>query len=188
LSAVLATFLYFEQADIAQRSFTDRALRAAFFANVDLAVNVLTLAAQFLLTSRILKRLGVAVTLTLLPALSVAGFLLLGFAPVLWAIVALQVARRAVDFAVARPTREILFTVVPREDKYKAKSFIDTFVYRAGDQIGAWAYALMGLAGLSAAGISFAAAPLSLLWLVNGLWLGRRQERMARGITGSGGA
>jgi AAA family ATP:ADP antiporter len=180
LFTVLSTFLYFQQADIAKASFTDRGARTAFFANVDLAVNVLTLAIQLFLTGRVLKRLGVALTLTLLPAVSAVGFLLLGLAPTLWAIVALQVLRRAGNFAVARPTREILFTVMPREDKYKAKSFIDTFVYRAGDQVGAWVYALMVAAGLSVAGISFVAVPLSLIWLFNGLWLGRRQEKLVR--------
>jgi AAA family ATP:ADP antiporter len=182
LLAVLYTFLYFQQADIAQKSFTDRNSRTAFFAGIDLAVNVLTLGIQLLFTGRILKRLGVALTLTLLPALSVAGFLLLGAAPVLWTLVGVQVLRRAADFAVARPAREILFTVVPREDKYKAKSFIDTFVYRAGDQIGAWSYALMGSLGLAATGISFVAVLLSAAWLANGLWLGRRQEKLAQTI------
>jgi len=70
--------------------------------------------------------------------------------------------------------------VVPREDKYKAKSFIDTFVYRAGDQLGAWSYAGMGFLGLGLAGISLAAVPISLVWLINGLWLGRRNEALAR--------
>ena len=124
--------------------------------------------------------LGVALTLTLLPALSVAGFFVLGFAPTLWAVVIFQVLRRAGNFAVARPTRETCFTVVPREDKYKAKSFIDTFVYRAGDQLGAWSYAGMAFLGLGLAGISLAAVPISLLWLFNGLWLGRRNEALAR--------
>jgi AAA family ATP:ADP antiporter len=178
LLAVLSTYLYFQQAEIVRQNFTDRALRTAFFANVDLAVNVLTLAIQLFLTGRILKALGVAITLTLLPALSAAGFLLLGVAPGLWAIVAVQVLRRAGNFAVAAPTREILFTVTSREDKYKAKSFIDTFVYRAGDQIGAWSYAWMGLLGMGVAGIGFAAVPISIVWLLNGLWLGRRQEQL----------
>jgi AAA family ATP:ADP antiporter len=127
----------------------------------------------------------VALTLTLLPAVSAVGFLLLGLAPVLWAIVALQVLRRAGNFAVARPTREVLYTVMPREDKYKAKSFIDTFVYRAGDQLGAWSYAAMAAAGLSLAGIGFAAVPVSLVWLLNGWWLGRRQERMSLSAVGT---
>jgi AAA family ATP:ADP antiporter len=179
LFTVLSTFLYFQQADIAKHSFTDRAARTAFFANVDLAVNTLTLVIQLFLTGRIIKALGVAVTLTLLPALSVAGFAVVGFAPTLWAIVIFQVVRRAGNFAVARPTRETCFTVLPREDKYKAKSFIDTFVYRAGDQIGAWSYAGMGLLGLGLAGISLAAVPIALIWLFNGLQLGRRNEKLA---------
>ena len=180
LFTILSTFLYFQQADIAKKAFTDRAARTAFFANIDLAVNVLTLMIQVFLTGRIIRRLGVAVTLTLLPALSVAGFAAVGFAPVLWPIVTFQVLRRAGNFAVARPTRETCFTVLPREDKYKAKSFIDTFVYRAGDQVGAWSYAGLAFFGLGLAGISLAAVPICIVWLVNGLWLGRRNEALAR--------
>ncbi|HEX7128238.1 MAG TPA: MFS transporter [Thermodesulfobacteriota bacterium] len=181
LFTVLSTFLYFQQASIVAESFADRAARTVFFANVDLAVNTLTLLAQVFVTGRVLAALGVALTLTLLPALSVLGFLALGVAPTLAVIVAFQVLRRAGNFAVARPTREILFTVLGREDKYKAKSFIDTFVYRAGDQAGAWSYALMGLLGLGVSGIGLVAVPISLAWLLNALWLGRRQEAMARG-------
>jgi AAA family ATP:ADP antiporter len=80
---------------------------------------------------------------------------------------------------VARPTREVLFTVIPREDKYKAKSFIDTVIYRGGDQIGAWSYALLSFVGLGMAGIAFVAVPLSAAWLLNGFWLGREQEAKA---------
>ncbi len=180
LLAILYTFLYFQQAEIAQKAFTNRDARTAFFAQMDLAVNALTLAAQLLLTGPVLKRLGVIVTLAAMPVLSVAGFLWLGFAPVLWVLVVVQVLRRTADYALSRPAREILFTVVPQEDKYKAKSFIDTFVYRAGDQIGAWGYALLAWLGLAAGGISLAGAALSAAWLINSLWLGRRQERLAR--------
>jgi ATP:ADP antiporter, AAA family len=119
------------------------------------------------------------VTLTLLPALSVLGFATLGLAPTVAIIVVFQVLRRAGNFAVARPTREVLFTVIPREDKYKAKNFIDTVVYRTGDQIGAWSYALLSFLGLGISGIAFAAVPISAAWLLNGLWLGRKQEAMA---------
>jgi AAA family ATP:ADP antiporter len=90
-----------------------------------------------------------------------------------------QVLRRAGNFALARPTREVLFTVVPREDKYKAKSFIDTVIYRAGDQVGAWSYAGLGFLGLAMTGISIAAVPISIAWLLNALWLGGRQESLA---------
>jgi AAA family ATP:ADP antiporter len=150
-----------------------------FFARVDLLVNVLTLGIQLFLTARILRLLGVALTLSVLPALSVFGFFTLGLVPTVAAIVVLQVLRRAGNFALARPTRELLFTVIPREDKYKAKSFIDTAVYRAGDQIGAWSYGLLSFLGLGIAGVAFVAVPLSAAWLLNALWLGRKQEAMA---------
>ena len=102
-------------------------------------------------------------------------------APSLGAIAVFQVIRRAGDYAIARPTREVLFTVVPREDRYKAKSFIDTFVYRLGDQVGAWSMALMRGFGETATAIAMVAMPVALLWLFNALWLGRRQAALAEG-------
>ena len=116
-------------------------------------------------------------TLALLPALSVLGFGVLAVLPSVGAVVAFQVLRRGGNFAIARPTRETLYTVVPREDRYKAKAFIDTVIYRLGDQIGAWATPLLG--GHGHAAIALAAIPLSALWLVESMWLGRRQEAMA---------
>jgi ATP:ADP antiporter, AAA family len=178
LYSVTSTFLYFEQAAIVNRSFADRAARTAFFAQVDLVVNVLTLGVQLFLTDRLLRSLGVALTLTLLPALSMVGFAALGLVPTVAIIVLFQVLRRTSNFAVARPTREVLFTVIPREDKYKAKSFIDTVIYRSGDQVGAWSYALLSALGLSLTGIALAAVPLSVGWLLNSFWLGREQERL----------
>ncbi|MDP4022187.1 MFS transporter [Methylobacterium sp. NEAU 140] len=177
LFSVTSTFLYFEQAGIAKRSFPDRASQTAFFASVDLAVNVLTLGVQLFLTGRIVNRLGVGVTLALLPAFSVLGFAALAVTPTIAVIVAFQVLRRAGNFAIARPIREVLFTVVPREDRYKSKAFIDTVVYRLGDQVGAWSFTGIGALGLGAAGVAGAAVPLSVLWLLNSLWLGRAQER-----------
>ena len=177
LFSVTSTFLYFEQAGIAKRSFPDRGAQTAFFASVDLAVNVLTLGVQLFLTGRIVNRLGVALTLALLPAFSIIGFAALAVAPTIGVIVAFQVLRRAGNFAIARPVREVLFTVVPREDRYKAKSFIDTVVYRLGDQVGAWSFTGIQGAGLGSTGIAGAAIPLSVAWLVNSLWLGHAQER-----------
>jgi ATP:ADP antiporter, AAA family len=91
-----------------------------------------------------------------------------------------QVLRRSSDYALARPAREVLYTVLPREDRYKAKSFIDTVVYRAGDQVGAWSFALFssGL-GLSSKQIGLVAVVVSAGWLANGLWLGRKQDAMS---------
>ena len=185
LFAITSTFLYFQQAEIARQSFADRGARTAFFARIDLWVNVLTLGAQLFLTGRVLRAIGVALTLAMLPALSVLGFGTLAMTPTLAVLVIYQVLRRAGNFAFARPSREVLFTVVPREDKYKAKSFIDTVIYRTGDQVGAWSYAALGFLGLAMTGISIVAVPISIAWLFNGLWLGRKQEGMAAAETES---
>lgn len=178
LFAVTSTFLYFQQADIVKQSFADRGARTAFFASVDLWVNVLTLGAQFFLTGQVLRLIGVALTLALLPLVSIVGFGTLALTPTIAVLVVYQVLRRAGNFAFARPSREVLFTVVPREDKYKAKSFIDTVIYRLGDQVGAWSYAGLGALGMSLTGISVLAVPVSVAWLINGLWLGRRQKSL----------
>ncbi|HTV46115.1 MAG TPA: MFS transporter [Stellaceae bacterium] len=179
LFAVTSTFLYFQQAGIVARSFHSHGAQTAFFATVDLCVNILTLAIQLLLTGRIVGLFGVALTLALLPALTIVGFGALALLPTIAAVAVFQVLRRAADYAIARPTREVLFTVVPREDRYKAKSFIDTAVYRTGDQLGAWSVALLRVLGLGVSGVAVVAIPIALAWLVNGLWLGRRQERLA---------
>ncbi|WP_027173354.1 MFS transporter [Methylobacterium sp. 10] len=176
LFSVTSTFLYFEQAGIAKRSFPDRGAQTAFFASVDLLVNLLTLGVQFFLTGRIVRRIGVGPALALLPAASILGFAALAVSPTITAIVAFQVFRRAGNFAIARPIREVLFTVVPREDRYKAKNFIDTVVYRTGDQIGAWSFAGIAALGLGSTAVAITAVPLSAAWLLNSLWLGRRQE------------
>jgi AAA family ATP:ADP antiporter len=169
LYTILSTFLYFQQVAIVDRSFATRAARTVFFARVDLLVNVLTLGAQFFLTAQLIKRVGVALTLAFVPALTVAGFGLLAFMPTVATVVGFTVLRRASNFGFARPARETLFTVVTREDKYKAKNFIDTVVYRVGDQVGAW----FGV------GAGVLAVPVAVVWVLNALWLGRRQDVLA---------
>jgi ATP:ADP antiporter, AAA family len=180
LYAVTSTFLYFQQAAVVSHSFESRAAQTAFFASVDLGVNALTLAVQLFLTGRILKRFGVGPTLSLLPLFSVIGFGAVALVPTLASVVGFQLIRRAGNFAIARPTREVLFTVLPREDRYKAKSFIDTAVYRLGDQLGAWSFALLTTLGLGLTQVSVVAAAVSGCWLANSWWLGRRQEVLAR--------
>ena len=179
LYTVAATVLYFQQAEIAASQFDDRAARTQFFASIDLAVNALTVVVQVFLTARVIAWFGVGATLAFLPALFVVGFIGLGTWPTVAVLVAFQVLRRAGNFALARPARETLYTVVSREDKYKAKNLIDTFVYRAGDQVGAWGYAALTATGLGLAGIAFAAAPLAALWVAVAVWLGRAQARRA---------
>jgi len=179
LYTVTATILYFQQAEIVELSFADRAARTVFFAHIDLAVNILTALTQIFLTGRIVRRIGVALSLAALPLVCVLGFAAMGVAPTLIAIAVFQVLRRSSNFAIARPCREMLYTVIPRSAKYKAKNFIDTFVYRFGDQVGAWSYSGLGALGLGAAAISLVAVPLAAIWIVIGLWLGRKQKEMA---------
>jgi AAA family ATP:ADP antiporter len=181
LFAITSTFLYFEQAAIVSRSFRDRGAQTAFFATVDLLVNVLTLGIQLFLTGPIVLALGVAVPLAFLPALTIVGFGALALAPTIMAIAVFQVVRRAADYGITRPAREVLYTVIPREDRYKAKSVIDTVVYRTGDQLGAWSVTLLRASGLGPATVSLVVIPIAAVWLVNALWLGRRQERLAAG-------
>ncbi|MBP0493176.1 NTP/NDP exchange transporter [Pararoseomonas indoligenes] len=178
LYSVTSTFLYSQQA-IAAAAYPSRAARTEFFANIDLIVNVLTLVAQVFLTGRAIAFMGVALTLSVLPLFSVIGFGALAAVPSVAVLVAAQVSRRVSNFALARPTREVLFTSLPREDKYKSKNFIDTVVYRTGDQLGIWTASLLTWSGLGMSGVAVWAVPISVVWLVVAYWLGRQQERRA---------
>jgi len=93
-------------------------------------------------------------------------------------VVLFQVLRRAGHFAVERPAREVLYTVLPRSEKYKAKNFNDTFVYRLGDQVGAWSYTAIGALGFGLSGLAVTMVPVSVAWMQLGLWLGTRQARL----------
>jgi AAA family ATP:ADP antiporter len=179
LFTVLSTVLYFQQAGLVEATIADRAARTVFFARVDLLTNVLAFVLQLFAFGGLVRLVGVTLTVAVLPAVSVAGFVLLGLYPTVAAVVVFQAVRRAGNFAVARPIREVLFIVLPREDRYKTKNFIDTFVYRLGDQIGAWSQALLGVIGIGLVGSAWLAVPLSVAWLLNGLWLGRKQEVLA---------
>jgi AAA family ATP:ADP antiporter len=177
LFTTLATFLYFQQAQIVRDSFSDPAQRTAVFAAMDLAVNILTLLFQVLLTGRLVQWLGLGWTLALVPLLLAAGFLALGLAPVLAVLVVVQVLRRAGNYAIMRPAREMLYVVLGREEKYKAKNFIDTVVYRGGDALSAWAYAGLTALGLGLSAIALLAVPLALLWAGIAYRLGQAQTR-----------
>ena len=179
LYTLTSTWAYFQQAELTKVGFVDRAARTAFFAKLDLSVNTLTLLLQIFLTGRLMKFFGVTVTLLFMPVLSLFGFAAMGLMPVLPVLAVFQVARRASTFAFMRPAREVLFTVLRREDKYKAKSFIDTFGYRCGDQFGAWSYGGMQALGLGLSAISYIAVPVVACWCALGVWLGRKQRALA---------
>ena len=175
LYSLTSTFLYFEQARIVAEHIAGREARASLFGLIDLLTNALTLVCQVLLTGRLLRRLGSGPVLAVLPVATIAGFLALGAWPTLSVLVAFQVLRRAGNYALAKPARETLFTVVDREERYKAKNFIDTFVYRGGDALGA------GISGRLIPGLAAAwpAVPAAAVWAVVAILLGRRQQRMA---------
>ncbi len=179
LFTIGSTFLYNIQADIISRTFETGAERTSVFARIDLAVSLLTLVTQLFLTGRILKWLGVRLALGILPVLSILGFLALGAAPVFAVFVVFQILRRAGNFALAVPTREVLYTVLPRRDKYKAKNFNDLFVYRAGDQIGVWSFAGLRALGMGSSALVLTMVPLAGLWLMISLWLGKKQSALA---------
>jgi ATP:ADP antiporter, AAA family len=179
LFTTLATFLYFMQAQIIRDAFADSAQRTAVFASIDLAVNALTLITQVFLTSRLIKWFGLAAVLAIIPVLLAAGFALISITPVLAVLLVVQVIRRAGNYAVMRPSREMLYVVLSREEKYKAKNFIDTVVYRSGDAISAWLYAGMRSAGLGLSAIAVIAVPLALLWAWVAFGLGRQQTKIA---------
>jgi AAA family ATP:ADP antiporter len=178
-----STVLYFAQSDLVGKLFADRTARTAVLAQIEFAAQTLTVITQIFFTGRIIRWVGLAVALAILPAVSVLGFGMLGALASFQALAVFTVLRRATNFAIMNPSMEILFTVVPREDKYKAKNVIETFVYRGGDQISGWAYAGLAALGLSLAGISFITVPLSAAWLGLGIWLGRRQAQLAAALS-----
>jgi len=178
--SVTSTLLYFQQAAIVQHAFSQADQRTTFFANVDLAINVLTLICQLTASGKIISRWGVAVSLTLLPLVSILGFGWLGVAPSLSVLVGFTIVRRAINFALARPSREILFTVVPTSEKYHAKVFIDTLVYRMGDQVGAWSYQAVSLLGVAALPLTLLSMILAAGWAGLSVALGRAQRHKAQ--------
>ncbi len=176
LYSSLSTFLYFQQQHIVSAAYTDPDQRTALFAAMDLATNTLTLLLQIFVFNRLLKAWGLAAGLVLIPILSVAGYLALAFDPVLAVLAVFGVTRRAGEFAIAKPARETLFNALSPAEKYKAKNFMDTAVYRAGDSASAWLFE--GLKGLGLSGIAFLAAAGALLWALLGGWLVRAHARM----------
>ncbi len=178
LYTIGSTFLYFLQAQVVDATIDGKAAQTAYFANVDVWVNGLTLLLQLFLTGRLMARIGVGLTLAALPLISIIGFMGLGLMPVLAAVVVFTVARRVTNFALSRPARETLFVPLSRGEKYKAKNLIDTVVYRVGDQLGAWTNGLLVWLGFGIAGIAWSAVPLAGLWLLLSLWLGRRYREL----------
>jgi AAA family ATP:ADP antiporter len=185
LYTTTSTWAYFQQSELAGGVLKTSTARTEFFGNLEIWVNSITVLIQIFLTGRLLKWFGVAFTLVALPFVSLVGFAAMGVAASLALLAVFQVARRAAAYALMRPSREILFTVLKREDKYKVKSVTDTLGYRTGDQLGAWSYhGLQGL-GLDLNTISWIAVPVTAGWCVLSIWLAGKQRALAEAQTKS---
>lgn len=178
LFTIGSTFMYYLQAQIVDATFVDRAARIVWFAHIDATVNAATLLLQLFVTGRLFARIGTTAMLCIVPLVSIAGFAALAAAPVAGTFAIFQIARRSLDFALMRPARESLYVPLAREDKYKTKNVIDTFVYRGGDQFGIWAQGGLVALGLGSAGIALAAMVLASVWLALAAWLGRANARL----------
>jgi AAA family ATP:ADP antiporter len=173
-----ATFLYLEQTRLIGEQVVSPQGRTRLFAVVDLAVNVLTFVTQFFITGPMIRRFGLASALVVLPAVSVAGFAMVGLMPLLLVFILFTVVRRVGEYAIAKPAREVLFTVLTREEKYKAKNFIDTAVSRGGDATTGWMVSMVKTLGVGVTQMALVLVPLAGLWA----WLGWSLAKQAEHI------
>jgi ATP:ADP antiporter, AAA family len=172
---MISSFIYFEQKNLLE--IYDRDTRTQILGGIDWLVNMLTFAVAFFATSRIVKKLGVGFTLASMPMLVIAGMLILAFSPIITVLLALQVVRRAGEYAITKPAREMLFTEVDKETRFKAKPVIDVVVYRGGDTITAWFFTGLteGL-GLGFTAVGIVGAGIAAIWAAVGLYLGKLYE------------
>ncbi len=180
LLSLAGTFLYFQQANIVAAASDDPAVRTRIFAGIDLAIAILTILVQCLATGRLITRFGAGPAAAFLPLVFSLGFIVLAATPALWVVIAFQAAQRAANFAISNPAREVLFTVLAREEKYKAKNVIDIVVFRGGDAASGWLFAALRGAGMDLGAISLATVPVTAAWLALALALGRAHERRTR--------
>jgi AAA family ATP:ADP antiporter len=175
LYTAISTFVYFELKNLLAP--LDEAMRTRIWGGMDLAVNGLSIGTAMFVTGRLTTRFGLAMTLTLVPVVIVAGLLVVAMAPMIWVVIGLQIVRRAGNYAITRPGREMLFTVVDRETRFKAKSVIDNVVYRGGDVVAAWGFTglTQGL-GLGLGAVAGVGAAIAAIWAVAARFLGRSYE------------
>ena len=179
IASLLGTALYMFTADLVEQSIADADARTHFFSNINIAVNALSLIGQMFIVKHVVGRFGIGVSLSLLPIVSIAGFALLAIQPTLAIVALLTVVRRALGFGFSKPTSDMLSSVVPPEEKYKTKNFIDTAVYRGGDLIGTWSVRGLMALGLGISAISMVMLPFAAAWAMIAIWLGRSYRKRA---------
>jgi AAA family ATP:ADP antiporter len=179
----MSTFVYMELREML--AAYERPERAEILGRIDLTINFLAIVTALFATGRIATRFGMSTTLAIIPILMVGGWMVVAAVPLLGVLIGLQIARRAGNYAVTRPGREMLFTVVDDETRYKAKPVIDIVVYRGGDMVTAWFHtALREVFSLSLTGVAIVAAFIAAAWAASGAYLGRTYGEKEREDTG----
>jgi AAA family ATP:ADP antiporter len=180
IANLIGTYFYFEQTRIVGAAYANPVDRVQLFARIDLAVNTLTVLGQLLATGALLRRLGVGLTVAVLPATGIVGLSALALAPSVAVIAAVMIAERAIGFAFANPALRTLYTVVPPEDKYKAQNFIDTVVFRGGDAVSGWLFGPIARSlGVGLSAMAALTLPIAAAWIALSIALGRRQAQLA---------
>jgi len=175
LYTFIGSFIYFAQKNMLAEF--SRAERTQILGGIDWIINMLTFGIAFLATSRIVRHFGMPTTLAILPVFVLVALLILAFAPILTILLALQIARRSGNYAITKPAREMLFTEVSQEDRFKAKPVIDIVLYRGGDWVSSMAFAALTGLGLGMVGVSLVGAGIAAVWACVGLWLGRKYDK-----------
>jgi AAA family ATP:ADP antiporter len=179
------TLFYTEQATIVRNEIVGEMARTEFFASIDFYSQSLTLLFQLVIAGWVMRRLGIAFALVLLPVIYFSSLVSLSLKPELIVLAVVMIVTRSCAYGMTVPAREVLFTVVSREDKYKAKNFIDTVVVRGGDSISMQFIGLMTSLGVTASAIRLGALPLAILWAILAWNLGKKQSKMDAGTLGS---
>ena len=186
IASLLGTALYMFRAELIETAILSPDARTQFFSNMNIAQNALALVAQMFLVKQVVTRFGIGRSLSLFPLASVVGFAVLAFEPTLMAVAVLDVVRRGLGFGFAKPSTDMLYSVVTPEEKYKTKNAIDTAVYRGGDVVGTWSIKIMSILGMSMAAISVLMVPFAVVSAIVALWLGRDYKRRAIELKTSG--
>ncbi len=181
VASLLGTALYMFTADLLGQSGLDPDERTQFFSNINIATSAIAFVCQLFVVRHVVGRLGIGVSLALLPIVSIVGFAVLAMDPTLVALAILTIARRGLGFGVMKPSTDMLYSAVTPEEKYKTKNFIDTAIYRSGDLIGTWSVrGLMSGLGMGLSAVLWVMVPFAAIWSAVAIWLGRDYKRRAK--------
>ena len=185
-ASLLGTALYMFRAELIGAAILDPDERIRFFSNMNIASNILATFSQMFLVKQVVTRFGIGRSLFLFPLASIVGFAVLAMEPTLIVVAVLDIVRRGLGFGFAKPSTDMLYSVVTPEEKYKTKNAIDTAIYRGGDVVGTWTIRLLSVVGLGIAGIAIVMVPIAGISAVVALWLGREYKRKAKTLRDSG--